>query len=110
MLKVYADGSIELTRGDTAYLEISITDSEGNPYEMQPNDTLTLSVKKSENDAAPAFQKTIQGHTSFHIEPEDTAGLAFGKYKYDVQITTEIGDVFTVLGPETFEILSEVTY
>lgn len=109
MLKVYADGSIELTRGDTAYFDVSITDIDESPYEMQPNDTLTLSVKKSVNDAEPAFQKIIQGHALFHIEPKDTAGLAFGKYKYDVQITTENGDVFTVIGPETFEILSEVT-
>lgn len=40
----------------------------------------------------------------------DTHALEFGKYVYDVQIITEASDVYTVIGPCTFEILKEVTY
>jgi hypothetical protein len=110
MFKVYEDGSIELTRGDTAYLNVEITDDTGKAeYAMQPGDTLTLSVKKQYTDAKPCIQKIITDGKLFHIEPSDTSGLEFGKYKYDVQLTTESGDVFTVIGPETFEIKAEVT-
>lgn len=110
MFKVSADGSIELTRGDSAHLSVSITnDVDGTAYEVQPEDKLFLSVKKTVNDAEPCLQKVVQGNTTFHIKPEDTSALNFGKYKYDVQLETADGDVYTVLGPETFELLSEVT-
>lgn len=110
MFKVHGDGSIALTRGDSAHLALTIkNDVNGEEHEIQPEDTLTLSLKKSVNDDKPCMQKIIQGSTIFHIKPEDTKELKFGKYKYDVQLTTEDGDVYTVIGPETFEILSEVT-
>ena len=109
MFKVYNDGSIELTRGDTAYLLVGITDSEGASYEMQSGDTLTLSVKKNVTDEEMSFQKVVKGSSVFHIEPQDTQALEFGKYKYDVQLETADGDVYTVLGVNTFELLKEVT-
>lgn len=110
MFKVYNDGSVELTRGDSAHLAVTITnDVDGSVYEIQPDDTLTLSMKKYVNDESPCLQKTIKGSNTFHLKPDDTRGLNFGKYKYDVQLTTAEGDVYTVLGPETFELLSEVT-
>lgn len=109
MLKVYSDGAIDLTRGDTAYLSVTITDENGEEYEIQPNDTLTLSVKKAVTDAEPCIQKTIKGGKTFCLEPSDTSALDFGKYLYDVQLTTAYGDVSTVIAPATFKILTEVT-
>lgn len=83
----------------------------GQPYEIRPNDVLTLTVKKTVKDLEPRFQKkTINGTNVFRILPADTHALEFGKYVYDVQITTEASDVYTVIGPCTFEILKEVTY
>lgn len=109
MLTVSRYGEIGLTRGDTARLTVSITNDAGEEYEIQPEDTLTLSVKKAVTDAEYALQKTVKGANLFYIEPKDTAGLAFGKYKYDVQVTTAEGEVYTVIAPSTFEILQEVT-
>lgn len=40
----------------------------------------------------------------------DTNTLDFGKYKYDVQLTTESEEVYTIIEPSIFEILPEVTY
>lgn len=111
MFKVHDDGLIELTRGDSAHLNVTIdNDVTGDPYEIGENDTLTLTVKRSTNDTEPSFQKIVIGKNTFYIKPEDTRALAFGKYKYDVQLTTSEGDVYTVIGPETFQILSEVTF
>lgn len=69
MLYVLDDGTIQLTRGNTARLSTVISN----------------------------------GATGTHA-------LEFGKYVYDVQIITEASDVYTVIGPCTFEILKEVTY
>lgn len=106
---LYIEGTtIKLTRGDTAYLHIPLTTSEGE-YEMSSTDTLTFSVKKSIRESDYILQKTVTGSNVFHIEPSDTAELAFTKYVYDVQLDTNNGDVFTVITPSTFEVLTEVT-
>ena len=106
---LYVDGTtIRLTRGDTAYLTIPLTANEG-VYEMSSADTLTLSVKKNTRDYEYLLQKVVKGFNTFHIQPDDTAELSFGKYTYDVQLNVSNGDVFTVIPPSTFEVLAEVT-
>ena len=68
-----------------------------------------MSIKRSVRDKDPSVQKVVTGSSIFYIQPTDTNKLAFGKYLYDVQITTEAGDVYAVIGPTTFELLTEVT-
>lgn len=48
MLYVLEDGTIRLTRGDTARLSVDIVnDIDGLTYEVRPNDVLIMSLKKS---------------------------------------------------------------
>lgn len=108
MLIVSKYGEIQLTRGDTARLTVDITDSEGKAYEVKEDDVLTLTVKKDYSDPEPLIQKKVIGSNLFHIEPEDTKGLEFGKYKYDVQVTTADGDNYTVVADKVFNITREV--
>lgn len=111
MLCVNPDGTIQLTRGDTARLSLSIhNDITQEDYDVQANDVLVLSVKKSAQDIEYKFQKKVVGSNTFHILPTDTQDMPFGKYVYDVQLTTEDSDIYTVIGPCSFEILKEVTY
>lgn len=109
MLIVSKSGEIKLTRGDTARLTVSIADDAGEPHTIQEGDTLVMTVKRNITDADPCIQKVVTGGNAIHIKPEDTAVLEFGKYKYDVQLTTVDGDVYTVIAPSVFEILQEVT-
>ena len=109
MLIVSKYGEVKLTRGDTARFTVAVTNDEGKAYEIQEGDTLTLSVKKEVTDTEYALQKKIIGDNTFHIEPKDTAELECGKYKYDVQIDTADGEVYTVIEPTLFELLQEVT-
>lgn len=107
---LYIDGNnIKLTRGDTAYLTVPIKTALGEDYVVQAGDTLTLSVKKKSTDNNYVFQKVLDGSNTFHIEPQDTAGIEFGKYKYDIQLNTANGDVYTIIDVSTFTILEEVT-
>lgn len=111
MLYVNKDGTIQLTRGDTARLSVTIhNDLDDSDYDISENDTLRLTIRKNIKDLEPSMQKTITGSSQFHIEPVDTDDLAFGKYLYDVELTTQTGDVYTVIPPTTFELLKEVTY
>lgn len=111
MLYVENDGSIRLTRGDTARLVVSIfNESADADYIITENDTLTLSVKKKAKDAVTLILKQVIGSNVFHIQPTDTSKLPFGRYLYDVQLTTMSGDVYTVITPKTFELMQEVTW
>lgn len=110
MLYVESDGTIKLTRGDTARLTVSaINETTNDSYIFDEKDTLVITIKKSTKDTSPLIQKTIIGSNIFTIEPNDTSSLSFGSYKYDVELRTDGGDVFTIIGPTTFEILHEVT-
>lgn len=111
MLKISKDNTIRLTRGDTAWLPVRITNTATNEeHPLTDKDTLTLTVRKHCLNTNACLQKTLVGENIFHIEPKDTADLAFGRYKYDVQLTTAAGDVYTVIAPTGFEIMQEVTY
>lgn len=111
MLYINKDGTIRLTRGDTARLTVMINnDFDGKPYEITETDVLKLTVKRSVRDTTTAFQKSVTGSNKFYIVPDDTKDLVFGKYIYDVELTTVGGDVYTVIEPTIFEILKEVTY
>lgn len=104
------DKTIKLTRGDTARLTVPITNLANNgEYTMESGDILYFTVKKTAKDSDFLFQKSVTGSNSIHIKPEDTADLSFGKYKYDVQLTTATGDVYTVIEPSIFEVMEEIT-
>lgn len=76
---------------------------------MQSDDVLFFTVKKSAKDTNYLFQKKVIGVNQIHIKPEDTDNLSFGKYKYDVQLTTASGDVYTIIEPSIFEVMEEIT-
>lgn len=103
-----ATGEIKLTRGDTARLTVDLEDDSGQAYSVQNDDVVTFTVKKNYEDAEPLIQKKVTGTNVFHIKPEDTKELAFGKYKYDVQLTTADGDNYTVVDDKDFRITNEV--
>ena len=56
------------------------------------------------------IQNKSVGHNEFKIEPEDTKALECTHYRYDIQLNKSNGDVFTVIPPSYFRILTEVTY
>lgn len=111
MIRVANDNSIELTRGDSAFIRVPIflNNGQGDEYFLNPEDRLMLSVKRSIKDEDYAFQKCLKGENIFHLLPEDTRTLEYGSYKYDVELITKDGDIFTVIEPSNFKLLSEVT-
>lgn len=105
----FEDGVISLTRGDTAYLHLNLTNN-GEPYEFQEGDTVTLTVKQNyDEEKNYLFQKVVAAGDTIVIEPQDTKPYEYGRYVYDVQVNTAIGEVFTVVGPNTFKLTKEAT-
>ena len=111
MFKVDKDNTIHLTRGDTARFSIGriVNTVTNTNYPPTPEHTVTMTIKKTVLDAAPCVQIIVPGGEVLHIKPEDTKEMAFGKYVYDVQLTTADGDVYTIIPPTPFDLLKEVT-
>lgn len=110
MFIINDDKSIEITRGDTAYVAVSITN-----YTFKVGDIIKMGVKKSANDDMYIFEKQItidkeKDKAFIKIEPEDTKNAEFGKYVYDVQLTQNTtGDISTFIPINKFIIGKEVS-
>ena len=108
MLEILDDKEIHLTRGDTARLKVNLNNTVTNaPYEVRADDKVVFTVKQDYDDEV-LIEKTCIGATNFHIKPEDTRDLEFGKYKYDVQVKTADGDNYTPIADKVFRITKEV--
>lgn len=101
------DGTIKLTRGDTAYLDISVTDDDGKEFPLSNQTEICMTVR--EDALSPIIFQIPAKDGSIKINPENTAELEFGTYRYDVQVILENADVYTY-GPYKFKVLQEVTY
>lgn len=110
MLRIEQDGTVKLTRGDTAKFKVLLKNDDTNEeYIVKTTDKLTLSIKKSTKDDAPLVQRAVIGSNVINIVPTDTKELPFGKYKYDVELETAESEIYTVIEASTFEITEEVT-
>lgn len=101
------NNTITLTRGDTARIDLAIS-KDGETYDYSP-DTVVFSVKTSTTTPEYVFQKTVTDGV-IYIAPSDTESLPYGTYRYDVQVTTQSGDVCTVIPPSNFIVAPEVTW
>ena len=111
VFKVDEDNTIHLTRGDTARFSIGriVNTVTNTNYTPSAEDTVTMTIKKTVLQADPCVQLIVPGGEVLHIKPEDTKAMTFGKYVYDVQLTTADGDVYTIIPPATFDLQKEVT-
>lgn len=108
MLQV-RNNAIYLTRGDTAKLSLTITDEEGKPYVIQDTDTVLFTIKRTTSDKDVVLQKRAVDST-IYITAAETEPLAYGTYKYDVELRKDDGTVSTVIVPSPFVLCEEVTF
>ena len=59
MLKIIDKTNIYLTRGDSAYITLSVTDGFKNPLELSPSDIIRLQVRDKPNIGNLLFQGEI---------------------------------------------------
>lgn len=85
---------IEMTRGDTCPLRFKRLDANGNVITTVA-EKVYFTVKKAFTDKFLIFQKTLadmtfdnEGIYHFVINPEDTNGLSYGNYYWDVEVIT----------------------
>ena len=87
---------ISLTRGNSAVIQITPTDSNtGDPIILSDTDRVIFTIKNRRN--VTVFQKILtandyeEGSTalSCYMDPDDTIDLPTGEYKYDCLFVTD---------------------
>lgn len=93
------DNVISITRGDDAVLEINMETTSGEPYEMDEEDVLTLTVREIPCAGSPVLLsvRSAPGSNRIVLSGTDTQDICPGRYSYDVQLNTAAGDRYTVL-------------
>jgi hypothetical protein len=102
---LYIDGDvISITKGDDAVLEITINRSDGTVYELEPTDTLTLTVREKPCEACPVLltSTSAPGSNRIILTGDGTGVICPGRYSYDVQLNRAEGTRFTVI-PDDIE-------
>lgn len=99
---------ITLTRGDTLFLQLSLTKN-GQAYAPAVGSAIRFAMKEKYTDQEVVLEKSVPiDSLLLHIEPADTKDLPMGKkYVYDIQLTDEQGNVDTFIQGK-FAIGSEV--
>ena len=101
--------TITMTRGDTFSASVVIHNPDGSEYRPKTGDKVRFAVKKKVSDSNVLLIKNIPISTmKLVIEPNDTKMLEFGKYIYDMQLTTAEGVVDTFITTATLNITEEV--
>lgn len=113
MLKIKRT-NISLTRGDSAYITLTIKDGSGEIYDLNDGDKVSVQVRDAVNTGALLFDGNISisddGEIIWYIKPSDTKNLEVGTYYYDAQLEMSNGDIFTFISASTFKLLDEVTF
>lgn len=110
--------TITLTRGDTLVVDVIMKDRfTHEEYIPVEGDVIrfalkhqTMNASRSEfADETPLILKDIPISTQqLVLRPEDTKGLGFGSYAYDIEITKVDGTVDTFIHDATFVLRPEV--
>lgn len=98
---------IFLTKGDNAELTIDVIDSNGNARGIYDDDVVVMTVRKNVNSDVAITKTAVKNTISFI--PDDTKNLEAGQYRYDIQLTTFGGNIYTIIPDACFEIGVEVT-
>ena len=103
---------IEIVRGTTKTLAITVTDSNNDIYTLEDGEKVVFGVKRKPEDSRPVILKTPtsgeNGVYAMTITPADTEELPFGKYFFDVGILSG-SNYHNIIKPRPFMILPNAT-
>lgn len=105
---------LRVVRGDTYFYKFQRKTKDGEPITAIA-DAAYFTVKDSSLPKNYKFQKTLndmsfdeEGYYHFRIEPEDTDGMNWGEYVYDVEVIYD--DITKTLAQGKFIVMREVTF
>ena len=104
---------VNLPRGNSAVLDVILTDIGGSPFILGVGDKAVFTVKRRDNrQDTPIIQKILtaeqcgkNGKIAIRLVPEDTIALETGDYLFDVAVCINDEDFYTTVIADTFRIL-----
>ena len=104
---------VNLPRGNSAVLDVVLTDTDGKPFILGAGDKAVFTVKKRDKrQEVPIIQKIFtseqcgkNGKIEIRLIPEDTIALETGDYLFDVAVCINGEDFYTTVIADTFRIL-----
>lgn len=101
--------NIHLTRGDTMFLKVELTDESGNAYIPVETDKIYFRVKRNSSAKETLIQKEIPYNTMIlQLNDSDTKDMKFGSYYYEIELVTEDNYHFTAIADAEFELTTEL--
>lgn len=107
---------LEIIRGTTQRIVITIYDWDGNVYRMQSGDVLRFGIKRDWQNTEYDVKKEVTNLSAqndnyvINIDPEDTQNLPSSReYKFDIGLQTAAGDYYMVVPCSSCIILPAVT-
>ena len=102
--------NLSMIRGDTFSFDLKLSEVDESSIR-----SIFFTVKRKATDTDAVLQKSLEDGVSLlegtiyriRVAPEDTQGVASGKYVYDLQIGVE-NDIYTIL-MGTLQITQDVT-
>ena len=95
---------IHLTRGDSAKFRVNLINKDGTAYTMDVEDRLVFSIR---NEQMVVYNEVFNS-PEIELFPSDTASLTCQPYRYEIELHTGTGEVYTVIGWELFVLEREV--
>ena len=112
--ETFPDSPLFVIRGDTSPLMFQRLNDAGQPIAELP-DKMYFTVKKTTKSPNPIIQKTLDDmelgedeYFHFTIEPEDTDGLPYGTYVFDLEVIN--GGAKQTIAEGSFTVGDEVTF
>lgn len=99
---------IKLTRGDTATIYVEVYDLDNKKYEIQSDDIVTFTMRQTSSSPAVLTKYATEDHYII-IDSEDTVNFNSGLYRYDVQIETAEGFIYTIIQNNYLELMPDIT-
>ena len=106
---------IRMTKGNTAYLDITPLDEEGQPIVLQEGDKVVFKVKTPFGEIKLTRILDSSCYTDEHdtsvnlvLQPEDTLDLRSGNYLYDCILVFADGQAYTFISERRFELMTAI--
>ena len=97
MIQILEDDVINIHRGDSAYINVTLKEADGSEYELQPDDYLTLTVRAEPTHESPVLLVSKSNTTALFLSADAMDAIPAGKYSYDIELTFANGERTTIV-------------
>lgn len=107
MLRI-SGNNIEITRGDTEYIDFVPVNADGTEYVISAGDKAYFRVQADSVITKECIAEVGSAFVTLALRPADTIPLAFGKYPYEVELVKANDDHFTFIAGSYFTVSLEI--